>query len=162
MLRMILVFMVLAFTFDAFGADDPSIKGEKRASITKAMVEHIEQNTVDGRYILYDAVDDKLLKLKLDGLHEGIVQKSDYYVSCADFVSSTGTIYDLDFLVVEEEGKFKALQGVVHKVGKDENGWLKSGKRKYHLETTSDSVSDKPAAAEEKESGGFFDRLFGN
>ena len=162
MLRIILVFMMLAFTFDAFGADDPSIKGEKRASIQKAMAEHIEENSVDGRYILYDAVDDKLLKLKLDGLHEGIVQKSDYYVSCADFVTATGQFYDLDFLVVEEGGKFKALQGVVHKVGKDENGWLKSGKRKYHLETTSDTVSDKPADPEEKKAGGFFDRLFGN
>ena len=118
--------MVIGFSVNAFAADDPSIKGNKRELIKEAMNTHIKQNTVDGQYILYDAVEDKLLKLKLDDLHDGIVKKSDYYVSCADFHDTSGKYYDLDFLVVEENGQFKALQGVVHKVGKT--------KRKYHLE----------------------------
>ncbi len=138
--------MAMAFTTNAFAADDPSIKGKVREDIQAAMSEHIKQNSVDGKYILYDAVADNLLKLNLDGLHEGIVKKSDYYVSCADFSDRNGQYYDLDFLVVEEDGKFRALQGVVHKVGKN--------KRKYHLETSAD---DK----DEDESEGFFDRVFG-
>ena len=97
------------------------------------------------------------LKLKLDDLHDGIVKKSDYYVSCADFTSSNGTYYDLDFMVVEKDGEYKALQGFVHKVGKN--------KRKYHLENTPDTEpeakTEAKAEAEEK-SKGFFDRLFGN
>lgn len=120
----ILVLLTLALT--AFAADDPSIKGDRRSAIQAAMQAHIDHNTVDGHYVVYDAVTDDLLKLKLDKLHDGIVKKADYYVSCADFHDADGTYFDLDFLVVEEEGSFRALQGVVHKVGKV--------KRAYHLE----------------------------
>ena len=47
-------------------------------------------------------------------------------MSCADFHDADGTYFDLDFLVVEKDGGFRALQGVVHKVAKT--------KRAYHLE----------------------------
>ena len=147
MTRIVLILMMMGVAANAFAADDPSIKGEKRASIQAAMNEHIKENSVDGRYILYDPIDDKVLKLKLDDLHDGIVKKSDYYVSCADFTSSNGTYYDLDFMVVEKDGKYRALQGFVHKVGKN--------KRKYHLENAPDDEN-------KEKSGGFFDRLFGN
>ena len=146
MKQLVLVLMMIGFATTALGADDPSIKGEKRTGIQAAMTKHIEENSVDGRYILYDPIDDKVLKLKLDDLHDGIVKKSDYYVSCADFTSASGTYYDLDFMVVEKDGEYKALQGFVHKVGKS--------KRKYHLENTADDEK-------QEESGGFFDRLFG-
>lgn len=147
MTRIVLILMMLGVAANALAADDPSIKGEKRTGIQAAMTKHIKENSVDGRYILYDPIDDKVLKLKLDDLHDGIVKKSDYYVSCADFTSSNGTYYDLDFMVVEKDGEYKALQGFVHKVGKN--------KRKYHLENTPDDEK-------QEESGGFFDRLFGN
>lgn len=126
MKSMIGILVLLAFTLTAFAADDPSIKGDRRSAIQAAMQAHIDHNTVDGHYILYDAVTDDLLKLKLAKLHHGIVKKADYYVSCADFHDADGTFFDLDFLVVEEDGKFRTLQGVVHKVGKV--------KRAYHLE----------------------------
>ena len=120
----ILVF--LAFTSTAFAADDPSIKGERRRGIQTAMQEYIDHNTVNGHYVLYDAITGDLLKLKLTKLHEGIVKKADYYVSCADFHDRNGIYFDLDFLVIEKDGKFRALQGIVHKVG--------NVKRPYHLE----------------------------
>ena len=120
----ILVLLTLALT--AFAADDPSLQGERRSAIQAAMQAHIDHNTVNGHYVVYDAVTDDLLKLKLDKLHDGIVKKADYYVSCADFHDAEGTYFDLDFLVIEEEGSFRALQGVVHKVGRV--------KRTYHLE----------------------------
>ena len=144
MTRIFLILLTLGLATNSWGADDPSIKGEKRTGIQAAMTEHITNNSVDGRYILYDPVDDKVLKLKLDDLHDGIVKKSDYYVSCADFTSTNGTYYDLDFMVVEKDGEYKALQGFVHKVGKD--------KRKYHLENTPDGEPEaeaEPKAEEE-------------
>ena len=110
----------------AMAANDPTIHGEQRKSIQTAMQEHIDRNTVEGRYVLYDAVTDDVLKLTLTQLHDGIVRKGDYYVSCADFEDPDGTEFDLDFLVVEENGEFRALQGVVHKAA--------SVKRTYHLE----------------------------
>ena len=54
------------------------------------------------------------------------MKKADYYISCADFHDRDGTYFDLDFMVIEKDGKFRALQGIVHKVG--------NVKRKYHLE----------------------------
>jgi len=126
MKSIIVILVLLAFTPTAFAADDPSIKGEKRRAIQAAMQEHIGQNTVNGHYVLYDAITDDLLKLRLAKLHDGIVKKADYYVSCADFHDRDGVYFDLDFLVIEKDGKFQALQSIVHKVG--------SVKRKYHLE----------------------------
>ncbi|MBQ27848.1 MAG: hypothetical protein CMH81_06895 [Nitrospiraceae bacterium] len=133
MTRLVLILMMMGIGTNALAADDPSIKGEKRSSIQAAMSTHIAENSVDGRYVLYDPIDDKVLKLKLDDLHDGIVQKSDFYVSCADFSASDGTYYDLDFMVVENDGEYKALQGFVHKVG--------DTKRKYHLENTVDTTT---------------------
>ena len=109
MKSIIVILVLLAFTPTAFAADDPSIKGEKRRAIQAAMQEHIGQNTVNGHYVLYDAITDDLLKLRL-----------------ADFHDRDGGYFDLDFLMIEKDGKFQALQGIVHKVG--------SVKRKYHLE----------------------------
>ena len=125
-------FLVLAviLTFGAasvsFSADDPSIKGETRTNTQKAMSGHIDQNTYDGDYIIYDAVTGKLLRLQLKELHAGIVKKDDFYVSCADFVDSQGNKYDLDFLVVDNGGNFEVFEAIVHKVNDD--------KRKYDLE----------------------------
>ena len=126
MKSIMVILVLLAFTLSAFAANDPSIKGEKRRAIQTAMQEHIGQNTVNGHYILYDTVTDDVLKLKLTKLHDGIVKKADYYISCADFHDRAGTYFDLDFMVIEKDGNFRALQGIVHKVG--------NVKRKYHLE----------------------------
>ena len=117
---------LLSVSASAFAADDTSIKGELRANITKAMLEHVGANTVDGDYIIYDAVDGQLLRLKFDSLHDGIVKKGDFYVACGDFNAHDGTYYDLDMLVAEQtDGSMRVLQSIVHK-REDE-------KREYHV-----------------------------
>ena len=88
--------LTLTMAGGAGAADDPSIKGELRASVQAAMAEHIRAHTLEGRYVLYDAVDGQLLHLRVDAMHEGIVKKGDFYVSCADFNAADGTYYDLD------------------------------------------------------------------
>ena len=110
----------------SFGGDDPSIKGKTREGIQSAMKRHIDGNIVDGKYVIYDAVDGKLRKLKFDKVHEGIVKKADFFISCADFVDGGGNKYDLDLLVVERNGEFRVLETVVHSINGE--------KRKYHLE----------------------------
>ena len=116
----------LMISFPSMAADDPSIKGALRDGIQKSMNEYIEHQTVSGSMYVYDAVDGKLLKLTLDELHEGIVKKGDFYVSCADFVDQNSRKIDIDFMVREKEGKLITTQALVHSVdGK---------KRKYHLE----------------------------
>ncbi len=110
----------------ALAADDPSIKGDLRSNIQAAMDQMIKERTVNGTFKFYDQLKDKVYDLKLVELHDGIVKKGDYYVSCADFVDSRGNKVDMDFLVLPSDGKLLATQAIMHKVdGK---------KRKYHLE----------------------------
>lgn len=118
--------IVLVFSAISFGADDPSITGDTRKGIQAVMKSHIDENSVGGRYVIYDAVTGELKKLKFDRVHKGIVKKADFYVSCADFVDDQGNKYDLDLLVVKKDGDFQAMETIVHSI----NG----KKRKYHLE----------------------------
>jgi hypothetical protein len=67
------------------------------------------------------------MQLKFLKLHEGIVKKGSFYVSCADFLDERGQKVDLDFLVIPDGDSLKTVQAVVHSIdGK---------KRKYHLES---------------------------
>ncbi len=130
-IKQMVVAAVLAPLFLAgpvsLAADDPSIKGNLRTNIKASMSEFINGQTVNRTFRIYDPVEDKMYKLKLDKLHEGIVKKGNFYVSCADFVDPrNGRKFDLDFLVIPDGDKLVATQAVIHSVdGK---------KRKYHLE----------------------------
>jgi hypothetical protein len=118
--------MLLSTVTVAVAADDPSIKGELRNGIQDSMKSFIDRNTVGGEYRIYDPIDGKMLNLKFKELHEGIVKKGDYYVSCADFTDADGKMVDLDFLVIPDGQKLLVTQAIVHSIdGK---------KRKYHLE----------------------------
>ncbi len=120
------VLLISGMVTTAFAGNDPGIKGKVRTNIQAAMNEHVGQNTLGEKYVIYDAVDGALKKLTFKKLHEGIVKKGDFYVSCADFVDGQGRKYDIDFLVVEKDGSFRVLQPLVHSIdGK---------KRAYHLE----------------------------
>jgi hypothetical protein len=107
-------------------ADDPSIRGEQRDQIQAAMTRFVAEQSVEGVVRIYDPVDGKLLRLRLDEVHEGIVRKGDFFVSCADFRDQDGRRIDVDFLVIERGDGLVATQGVVHSVD--------GNKRKYHLE----------------------------
>lgn len=122
--------MILLFIFhgSTFAGDDPSIKGELRNKIQASMDKYIKKNTINGIYAHFDPVTGKLLRLKLDYLHSGIVRQGDFFISCADMIDqSNGKVVDMDFFVRDSFGKLVTTQAIVHKAdGK---------KRKYHLET---------------------------
>ena len=111
----------------SWAGNDPSIKGDLRTGIHAAMNEYLETQTIDGTVKLYDPVDGKLLRLEFDNLHDGIVRKGDFYVSCADFVDQDGRKIDVDFLVLPDGDRLLATQAIVHSVD--------GAKRKYHLES---------------------------
>lgn len=120
------LFLAVVLAVGAGAADDPSIQGETRSGVQSAMQQFVDGQTTGEWLLHYDPVDGKLLRLQLAELHEGIVRKGHFYVSCADFRDADGTLYDLDFLVVPEGEGFRVNQAIVHAVdGK---------KRKYHVE----------------------------
>lgn len=120
---LVLVAATLANPFALLAGDDPSIKGELRTSIQGAMKTYIDAHVVDGVYWQYDAVTNQLLKLTFKGLHDGIVKKGDFYVSCADFATPDGKIHDLDFIVAEGKDGVVAVQGIVHKLGDEKRAY---------------------------------------
>ena len=109
-----------------FAADDSSIKGALREKIKTSMMAYIETRMVNDTFFIFDAPEGRMLNLKFDKLHEGIVKKGNFYVSCADFFDKNGKKIDLDFLVVKDGDQLKTIQAVVHAVD--------GNKRKYQLE----------------------------
>ncbi len=116
----------LSLSWQAFAADDPSIKGDLRSNIQQSMQSYIDQQSIDGDMYVYDAKKGKLLKLQLTKLHDGIVKKGDFYVSCADFHDQKGRKIDVDFMVRTSGDRFVTTQALIHSV--------EGKKRKYHLE----------------------------
>jgi hypothetical protein len=111
----------------ASAADDPSIQGETRQGIQAAMTSFIASHDAGDHTLLhYDPVTGKLLRLKLVELHDGIVRKGHFYVSCADFQDEGGGVVDIDFLVVPSGDDFRVNQAIVHKADGE--------KRTYHVE----------------------------
>ena len=68
----IAAFLTLGVATANFAGDDPSIKGQMRAGIQTAMDEHITDNTVGDRYVIYDAVNSELKKLTFLYLRIGL------------------------------------------------------------------------------------------
>ena len=75
-------------------------------------------------------VDDKLAKYGnaykiedksgvFDYLHEGVKKNGDLYVSCAD-VKVDNDVYDIDYYVKKENGKYTIMKEVLHKINKEE------------------------------------------
>ena len=111
----------------AFAGNDPSIQGRTRTGVNYAMQAFIQDRWDDERFMThYDPVAGKLLRLRLMKLHDGIVKKGDFFVSCADFEDPKGRKYDLDFLVLPKGDLFQVNQASVHAA--------EGKKRKYHVE----------------------------
>lgn len=121
-----LVAGMMAISALSLAADDPSIKGDLRNNIKASMNQYIEGQTFDGSMYLFDSTQGKLLKMQLVELHDGIVKKGGFYVSCADFRDHNDRLVDIDFMVRPRDGQLITTQAIVHSIdGK---------KRKYHLE----------------------------
>lgn len=125
-ITLIVTLLIPLLSVNVFAGDDPSIQGQLRTDIGKAMQRFIAQNSVDNRFIIYDAVSGELMLLEFEKLHAGIVKKGNFYVSCADFMDGKGNKYDLDFLVGDTGTELTTLEAIVHSI----NG----KKRVYHLE----------------------------
>jgi len=54
-----------------------------------------------------------------DYLHEGVKKSGDMHVSCAD-VKVDNDVYDIDYYVKKENGKYTVMKEVLHKINKEE------------------------------------------
>jgi len=118
---------LLSLSFTTLAGNDPSIKGDLRSNVKASMAQFIKRQTINNALFVYDSVEGKLHKLKFDSLHNGIVKKNGFYVSCADFTDQQGRKFDIDFLVRPSGSELITTQALVHSIDGD--------KRKYHLES---------------------------
>lgn len=116
----LLLVLVLVSGFSAFGAtDDPTVDAETREAIRQKTREYIAANTVSGTYHFYDVVTNEVIQLKFKKLHGGIRTTDDFFMSCADFENEDGTLYDMDFLLIQNEtGEFVVTQPYLHGIDK--------------------------------------------
>jgi hypothetical protein len=90
------------------------------------MQSYVGRLTVGSVYGLYDPVNGRVYQLKFQKLHDEVEKKGDFYVSCADFTDRAGNKFDIDFMVLDDSGKFKVSQAIVHGINDE--------KRTYTLE----------------------------
>lgn len=104
----------LALSGSASAADDPKIPKADKDQIQEAMSQHIRGLSDSRGFPVFDHTAGKLVWVKLDELHSGVVKKGDVYASCADFVAADGTKFDIDFLVQKDKSTFEVVSALVH------------------------------------------------
>ncbi len=83
---------------------------EIRVQLQTAMVDHIDYNSVDGRFVYYDDESGDILRLHPANLHPKIIVAGEYYVLCTDFLTEAGQRLDVDFLARRTDGEYRIFQ----------------------------------------------------
>jgi hypothetical protein len=126
LLLSIIAGLLLAGPVYAFGIGNHDVAEADRLQIQEAMRQYVDGHLVDGKYPLYDALNGGFKHLKFKLLHPDVVQISDFYVSCLDFVADDGAAYDIDFMVAKGPNGYHVVQDIIHAVD--------GRKRAYHRE----------------------------
>jgi hypothetical protein len=96
-------------------------------ALAVAITEYVEGDTKlkGGFFFVYDTVDNKPLQLKLMKVHkEKLATLGDgLYFACTDMKAPDGTVYDLDFFMIQTDGGTVTTEVAVHK---------KSGEPRYN------------------------------
>jgi hypothetical protein len=98
-------------------AEHPGLVTNHRDAIQKAMmmhIKHVTEHNGNGMYPVFDPDAKTVVQVKLKEFHDSVEimgRATPYFVSCADFTSKDGTLYDLDFLV---SPKYEVVATLVH------------------------------------------------
>lgn len=107
-------------------AEHPGVVTNHRDAIQQAMMEHIKHITEhngNGLYPVFDSDSNTVVQLKLKEFHASVEimgRATPYFVSCADFTSEDGTLYDLDFLVSRQ---YAVVATLVHAKSGDKTNY---------------------------------------
>ena len=98
-------------------AQHPGISTSHRDGMQRVMAKHIQELTEsngNGKYPIFDPDTRSIVQLEFKGLHDSVEvmgRKTPYFVSCADFVASDGTLFDVDFFISE---RYEVVIALVH------------------------------------------------
>ncbi len=98
-----------------FSCTSGNVSSEEKAKVQAAMKEFVD-NKLAGSGNVY-MIEDK--KGVFDYLHDGVKNKGDVNISCAD-VKVGNDVYDIDYYVKNVNGKYTVMKEVLHKINKEE------------------------------------------
>ena len=91
------------------------MSAEEKSNVQTAMKEFVDNKLArDGN--VYTIEDKSGI---FDYLHEGVKKKGDINISCAD-VKVGDDIFDIDYHVKNENGKYIVVKEILHKINKEE------------------------------------------
>jgi len=108
--------LFLAFFFLLAGpasAVEP-LSQQHKVELQVALMEYIDANSIDGKFVHFDARTQQLVKLFPANLHPMIVPTSSIYFLCADFRDAKGYKVDVDFIATDGEDGFLVFQAMVN------------------------------------------------
>lgn len=96
--------------------------------LAEAIAGYIEMDSKlkGGYFLVYDGVDKKPLQLELVKVHKDKLASlgDGVYFACTDMKALDGTLYDLDFFMMETDHGMKTTKVMVHKKsGEPRYGW---------------------------------------
>lgn len=99
--------------------------------LAEAIVGYIEKDSKlkGGYFLVYDGVDKKPLQLTLVKVHEDKLASlgDGVYFACTDMKAPDGTLYDLDFFMMQTDHGIKTTDVAIHKKsGEPRYGWKES------------------------------------
>lgn len=92
------------------GGKKYDIPQEVRLELQAVMMDYMDFKSVDGLFVHYDHVADKIFKLYKANLHPTIIPAGNYYVLCSHLKTAEGEDIDVDFLVTKVDGEYRVLQ----------------------------------------------------
>lgn len=114
----IIMTVLFGLALASFAAYEVIIEPATQEGIQGVMLAHVNEKTINGTYFIYDAVTNDMKNLQFRELHGQILRNEGFYVSCSYFVDSRGIPYCVDLVVAEENGEFKVIESVLHRVDK--------------------------------------------
>lgn len=90
-----------------------SITPAVKSDLQGAMMDYIDYNSVDGKFVYLDAMKNKVTNFYPANLHPRILKIGQYFVLCSDFKTEAGKNVDVDFLAVKIDNEMRVLQALV-------------------------------------------------
>ena len=111
MLFAVLAVVVVAPTTAFAGGE---LSQQNKVELQVALMDYIEANSVDGKFMHFNAADQTLMGLFPASLHPKIVPTSTVFFLCADFRDAAGSMVDVDFVATKGPDGFIVFQAMLN------------------------------------------------
>ena len=115
--RLSITLAALTLLASAGAAQAAPLTTEARVSLQMKLIDYIDERTIDGKFLYFDADRKETTALYPAHLHPRIVPIDDIYFLCADFRDVDGKAIEVDFVARIVDGDARILQTMVGRRG---------------------------------------------